>query len=60
MVINGDIISLSKKEVAVIIEKECQKRLRMTAKEFLQKRRDGTLPQSTAVSDIEMMLKLAE
>ena len=60
MVTHGDIITLSKKDAAVIVEKECQKRLHISTKEFLKRRRLGQLPRSEAVSDIEMMLKLAK
>jgi hypothetical protein len=59
MVIQGDIITLSKQEVKELIERECRKRLDMSVREFLNKRRKGTLPKSTAVHDIEMLLKLA-
>lgn len=58
MVINGDVVSLNKKEITKLIESECQKRLHMTTKEFIRKRKDGQLPKSVAVDDIEMLLKL--
>ncbi len=58
MVIDGDIITLSKKEARDLVEKECRKRLHMSVKEFVQKRERGELPKSTAVHDIEILLKL--
>ena len=59
MVVHNDIITLSKKEIEELIDSECKKRLGMSAKEFLQKRKEGKLSRSTAVYDIEMLLKLA-
>lgn len=60
MVTNGDIITLNKKEVMALIDKECRKRLQMSAKEFMRKRAKRELPNSLAVHDIEMILKLAK
>ena len=60
MVINGDVISLNKREIFKLIEKECQSRLHMTVKEFIQKQKEGQLPKSTAVDDIGMLLKLVK
>ncbi len=59
MVINGDVISLSKKEAVEIIEKECQRRLGMSLGEFRQKRRCHKLPDLVAVHDIEALLRFA-
>lgn len=59
MVINGDIVTLSKREVKELVDRECKKRLGMSAKEFLLKQKNGGLPGSTAVRDIEMLLRLA-
>lgn len=59
MVINGDVVSLSREEVKRLIDRECRKRLGISAKEFLQKREHGELPKSAAVHDIEILLKLA-
>ncbi len=58
MVINGDIVTLSKREVKELVDRECKKRLGMSAKEFLLKQKNGKLPGSTAVRDIEMLLRL--
>lgn len=55
---HNDIITLTKREVAELIDRECRNRLGMSAKEFLQKRREGKLSPSPAVHDIEMLLKL--
>jgi len=60
MVVNGDIIILDDKEVLTLIDNECRKRLHMSAEEFMRKYGAGELPQSTAVHDIEMLLKLAK
>ncbi|MBM4448138.1 MAG: hypothetical protein FJ015_02715 [Chloroflexi bacterium] len=59
MVKNGSMVTLNKKEVENLINNECKKRLGISAKEFLQKREHGKLAKSTAVHDIEMLLKLA-
>jgi hypothetical protein len=59
MVIQGDVISLSNKEVKELIDRECRKRLDMSGREFLERREKGKLPKSTAVHDIEILLKLA-
>ncbi len=59
MVIKDDMVTLSKREVEELIDRECRKRLDMTAREFLHKREQGKLPKSTAVHDILMLLKLA-
>jgi hypothetical protein len=59
MVIDGDVITLNKKEVDEIIDLECKKRLGITLDEFLQRRKQDKLPKSTAVHEIEMLLKLA-
>lgn len=59
MVINGDIVTLSKPEVKELVNRECKKRLGMSAKEFSLKQKNGELPKSTAVRDIEMLLRLA-
>ena len=59
MVIDGDIITLNKKEVEELIDRECKKRLGISAKEFLQKRERGELSKSIATHDIEMLLELA-
>lgn len=59
MVINGDVITLNKKEVEALIEKECRKRLNMSVSEFMEKRKSGKLPKSMAAYDIEMMLSIA-
>ncbi len=59
MVKNGNMVTLNKKEIENLINKECKKRLGINAKEFLQKREHGKLVKSTAVHDIEMLLKLA-
>ena len=60
MVINGDVISLTKKEIIELINEECTKRLQMTITEFIEKQKAHKLPKTTAVHDIEMMLKLAK
>ncbi|MDP6771939.1 MAG: hypothetical protein QF704_14655 [Anaerolineales bacterium] len=59
MVVNGDVVILNKKDVERIIDAECQKRLHMSGKEFSWKYNNGELPDSTAIHDIEMLLKLA-
>jgi len=59
MVIKSDIVTLSRKEAKELIDRECRKRLGMSAIEFVQKSRHGELPQSSAVHDIKMLLKLA-
>ena len=59
MVKDGDVITLNKEEVMALIDRECRKRLHMSAAEFLKKRDNGGMPRSIAVHDIEMMLRLA-
>ena len=59
MVINKDIITLTKKEVKELIDRECKKRLGISYEQFLQDRKEGKLLPSTAVHDIETLLKLA-
>ena len=58
MVIKGDIVTLSKKGVEEFIDKECRRRLGMSTKEFVRKRKHGELPKSIAVHDIKILLKL--
>lgn len=58
MVKQRDIITLNKKEIEELIDRECKKRLGMSTKVFLQKRKHGRLPNTTAVHDIEMLLRL--
>ena len=60
MVIQGDVISLNKKEVLRLASKQCNKRLHMTIGEFNKKRKAKELPDSMAVHDIEMILRLAK
>ena len=60
MVIDGDVISLNKKEAIEIINKECQKRLSMNLDTFKEKRKQGKLPNSLAVHDIEALLRFAQ
>jgi hypothetical protein len=60
MVIQGDIITLTKKEAIEIIDKECQKRLGMNLEEFRERRKQGNLPKSLAVYDIEALLRFAQ
>jgi hypothetical protein len=59
MVTKDNIVTLDEKEVEELIDKECKKRLGITAKEFLQKRERGELTKSIATHDIELLLKLA-
>lgn len=59
MITQGNMVTLNKKEVDQLINRECRKRLGISAKEFLRKRENGGLPKSTAVHDIEILLKLA-
>ncbi|MCX5990915.1 MAG: hypothetical protein NTZ04_01070 [Chloroflexi bacterium] len=60
MVTYGDVISLNKKEALELASKESKKRLGMTISEFRKRQQAGKLPRSTAVRDIEMILKFAE
>ena len=60
MVTNGDVITLNKQEVLALVDKECRKRLHISGKEFIRKRAKGELPNSLAVHDVEMMLRLAK
>ncbi len=59
MVINGDVISLKKEEAIEIIDKECQKRLGMNLGTFEGQRKQGKLPESLAVQDIDALLRFA-
>ena len=59
MRIEGNMVTLNKKEVTQLIDKECRKRLGMSAKEYLQKRGNGGLAKSMATHDIEILLNLA-
>jgi len=58
MVIDGDIITLSRGEAKELIEKECRERLNMSAAEFLWKYRRGELPDLPAIPEIKMLLRL--
>jgi hypothetical protein len=58
MIEKGDIIILSKKEVQTLIDNECQHRLGISRKDFIQQRKNGTLLKSGAVKDIEMLFEL--
>ena len=60
MVIDGDVISLNRKEAVEIINKECQKRLSMNLDMFKEKRKQGKLPHSLAVHDVEALLRFAQ
>jgi len=57
MVIDGDVIVLSKREAEKIIDKECQKRLGISLREFKEKKRNRELEPSLAVHDIEALLR---
>jgi hypothetical protein len=59
MAINSDVITLSKKDIEGIIDKECQRRLSMSLEEFKKQRKRGHLPESLAVHDIEALLRFA-
>ena len=59
MITKGNMVTLNKKEVNQLIDKECRKRLGMSAKEYLRKRENGGLAKSMATHDIEILLKLA-
>jgi hypothetical protein len=59
MVKHGDIVTLSKKELQQIIQRECKERLGLSYDEFMRKRASNQLPKSTAVHDIELLLALA-
>ena len=58
MVISDDMVTLDKKEVKELIDKECRKRFGLTTKEFLRERKEGKLI-SSAAHDIEILLKIA-
>ncbi len=58
MIMKNDMVTLNKKEVQELIDRECRKRLGMSASEFVRKRKDGEIAKSTAAHDIEMLLKL--
>lgn len=58
MVINGDIITLNRKEAKELINRECKERLGMNAAEFLWKSRKGSLPDLPAIPEIKMLLRL--
>ena len=49
MVVDENIITLSREEAKDLIEKECKKRLGMSAAEFLLKFRRGELPDYQSV-----------
>jgi hypothetical protein len=54
----GDIVILSKEEVRTLIDNECQHRLGISRKDFIQQYKEGSLLKSGAVKDIEMLFKL--
>jgi hypothetical protein len=54
----GDIITLSDKDFDRIFDIECKKVLGISGKEYLERRNNGGLPKSTAIHDVEMLLKL--
>jgi len=58
MVIDGNLITLSRKEAKELIERECKERLNMSAAEFLLKYRRGELLDLPAVPEIKMLLRL--
>jgi len=60
MVTKDDVISLNKKEVLELANKECSKRLQISINEFINRQKTNQLPKTTAVHDIEMILKLAK
>ena len=52
------IVRLSKKRLEALIEREARRRLHMSGQEFRRRLRAGTLPESVAVRDIAMLVKL--
>lgn len=60
MIERDDIVLLSKKEFAEVVEIECQKRLGMSTRDFMSGRRNGESSDSTAIHDIEMLLQGAK
>ena len=59
MITKGNMVTLNKEEINQLIDKECRKRLGISAREYLRKRKNGGLAKSIATHDIEILLKLA-
>ncbi len=59
MITQRNMVTLNKQEVDELIDRECKRRLGMSADEFLQKCGNGGLEKSIAVHDIEILLNLA-
>jgi len=51
---------LSRKQVLALIDKEAKKRLGITGVEFMERLRDGTLPENVAKRDIQMIAGLLD
>jgi hypothetical protein len=54
------VITLTREELDAWIERDIERRLRLTREEFERRRSQGTLPHTIAVRDIEMLYQLAE
>ena len=54
---NGN-VTLTKAELRQMIDTEARMRLKMTGDEFIKRFNEGTLPDTPAVRDVAMLLKL--
>ncbi|HXG35456.1 MAG TPA: hypothetical protein VNL15_00640 [Dehalococcoidia bacterium] len=55
----SDRVQLSETELEELIDTEARKRLRISGEEFKRRYREGKLPDSPAVREIAMLIKLA-
>jgi len=49
---------LTQEELLVLIDKEARHRLKMSGEEFMRGLKDGTLPETVAKRDLEMIVRL--
>ena len=55
---NGDVLVLTQEEVLAMIDREARRRLDISGSEFLKRLKQGTLKETVAKRDIEMLVKL--
>ena len=55
---NGDVLVLTQEEVLAMIDREARRRLGISGAEFLKCLKQGTLKETIAKRDIQMLVKL--
>jgi len=55
---NGDWVELSEEDLKSLIDREAKKRLHMSGEAFVASYKKGELPNTAAVSEIGMLLRL--